>query len=65
MVHKWYAPANGNTLLIETVIVATNSQLVYLNSYCKPELMSGEISAMIAHFFKSFTLKGGASDKKT
>jgi hypothetical protein len=62
MVHKWYAPTNGNALM-ETVIVATGSQLIYLNSFCKPELTLTEITAMISHFFKSFTLKGGASDK--
>jgi hypothetical protein len=65
MVHKWYSPTSGIPVLMETIVVATNNQLVFLNSYCKPELMSGEINAMIAHFFKSFALKGGTSDKKT
>ena len=62
LVHKWYAPKNGDHRM-ETVIVATDSQVIFLSTSRDPKLESGEIDAMISRFFKSFTLNNGGATK--
>jgi hypothetical protein len=63
LVHKWYAPKKGDRQM-ETVFVATDTQVVFLSTSRDPKLESQEIDAMVDHFFKSFTLnKGGLTGK--
>jgi hypothetical protein len=62
LVHKWYVPKNSDRRM-ETVVIATDSQVISLSASRDPKLASDEIDAMIGHFFKSLTLnKAGSTE---